>query len=869
MQQKEALDSMRSFSLDRAFEFQLSSSSSSCSVYSSSASFHVSCSSSVLLRLLILPLPASLIDAFSSSSSASTDSHHFHLPVALSRLPDIAIRFLAQLAQWARGSASSAQVASSSFASLLSSSSSDAFSSSSSSAAFSPSSSLILHSGYVKRTVHDFVVPYDQFSRIYSRLKRRFASDPSPDAPVYHAAVDCSSPSLTFSSSDSTTASLASPEQCENWVRRWRKIQSTDPTKYVFEDLGIAAFLIALWEQEQQPKQHQQQKQGNSEVIHNKPRFLDLGLVPVLVLLCYFVISIHSIVFVLLAASALPLDVQMREWISCLHFESGRYSYVLFFLCHCRVLMCFLVGSFGRFSRQRHRSPKTENLGELCRKGDCCFQSAHFQLTLCRFASNSFHPDFLLSHCPFVSFFVGHALGQACLDESVLDPTDLIDDCFPDADWLIGNHPDELTPFIPLLAARSGHGRARFFFFPAAVGILMALSHELQRILIKKKRKKRVMQKKWAVASLSPAAPPLLPAHRHTLFTTVPHRSPPPPPPHHHHHHHHHHPGIPLISDIWHVLLNRLVSSLNEKNCELDPQRILLWFVLALFLCFTFLLHSVSLLMFLFRLPSFCVLFVVLLLQVGRSRCYHADDSAAARHFSAVVDKHMQRVKRFVPRPEGVGASDGHRHAARVMTSFAVHINSVSDATELAALGEELPNFDPEWMKQRLVFLCGFLFSFKLLLCSVEKLLSRSCCASSLIPPFTFRGLAFFMTCLSEWKTRISFPSSVSCCVTERWENLSLSLCVVCFTFVSTLLSRSSRLSFRRSQHKHKLGTIPTQRTIHTACIMTIFAAVQHSVLPWKMTHLVRCHWKKRLKNQIQDAAQRYKNRSTGQGVKQ
>lgn len=33
-----------------------------------------------------------------------------------------------------------------------------------------------------------------------------------------------------------------------------------------------------------------------------------------------------------------------------------------------------------------------------------------------------------------------------------LDPT--IPALFPDVDWLIGNHSDELTPWIPVMAAR-------------------------------------------------------------------------------------------------------------------------------------------------------------------------------------------------------------------------------------------------------------------------------------------------------------------------------------------------------------------------------------------------------------------------------
>ena len=36
---------------------------------------------------------------------------------------------------------------------------------------------------------------------------------------------------------------------------------------------------------------------------------------------------------------------------------------------------------------------------------------------------------------------------------------------FPDVDWLIGNHSDELTPWIPVIAARSSY-KCRFFLLP-------------------------------------------------------------------------------------------------------------------------------------------------------------------------------------------------------------------------------------------------------------------------------------------------------------------------------------------------------------------------------------------------------------------
>ncbi|TID19393.1 AdoMet-dependent methyltransferase predicted [Venturia nashicola] len=62
--------------------------------------------------------------------------------------------------------------------------------------------------GYTKRVLHDQIVPQSKFQDTYTRLKIKYAKILIGD-----------------------------------WV------EQTDPTKHVFEDLGIAAFLIELWEQ--------------------------------------------------------------------------------------------------------------------------------------------------------------------------------------------------------------------------------------------------------------------------------------------------------------------------------------------------------------------------------------------------------------------------------------------------------------------------------------------------------------------------------------------------------------------------------------------------------------------------------------------
>lgn len=52
---------------------------------------------------------------------------------------------------------------------------------------------------------------------------------------------------------------------------------------------------------------------------------------------------------------------------------------------------------------------------------------------------------------------------QTILEESAITPSDNY--LFPDTDWIIGNHSDELTPWLPVIAARSSYS-CRFFVLP-------------------------------------------------------------------------------------------------------------------------------------------------------------------------------------------------------------------------------------------------------------------------------------------------------------------------------------------------------------------------------------------------------------------
>jgi len=78
--------------------------------------------------------------------------------------------------------------------------------------------------GYEKRVIHDKIVSLDDFTSTYRRLKEKYGY----------------------------------------WVDIWE--EKTDPKKYVYEDIGIAAFLIALFEDEQ--------KKFN---LSQKQSFVDLG----------------------------------------------------------------------------------------------------------------------------------------------------------------------------------------------------------------------------------------------------------------------------------------------------------------------------------------------------------------------------------------------------------------------------------------------------------------------------------------------------------------------------------------------------------------------------------------------------------------
>lgn len=93
--------------------------------------------------------------------------------------------------------------------------------------------------GYVKRVHHDQVVPQQRFQDTYARLKAQYAK-----------------------------------RLIENWA------EDTDPTKHVFEDLGIAAFLIELWRDMYDCTEHELRDGCNDNREGSKPKFpgfVDIG----------------------------------------------------------------------------------------------------------------------------------------------------------------------------------------------------------------------------------------------------------------------------------------------------------------------------------------------------------------------------------------------------------------------------------------------------------------------------------------------------------------------------------------------------------------------------------------------------------------
>lgn len=92
--------------------------------------------------------------------------------------------------------------------------------------------------GYIKRVQHDRLVSQQRVQNRYVELKAKYAK-----------------------------------RLCENWV------EQTEPSKHVFEDLGIAAFLIELWKDMYDPAsaEHIYEDEKNDDNRISFPGFVDIG----------------------------------------------------------------------------------------------------------------------------------------------------------------------------------------------------------------------------------------------------------------------------------------------------------------------------------------------------------------------------------------------------------------------------------------------------------------------------------------------------------------------------------------------------------------------------------------------------------------
>ena len=93
-------------------------------------------------------------------------------------------------------------------------------------------------SGYTKRVHHDQMISQQRVQDTYTELKRRHAK-----------------------------------RLCDKWVEK------TEPSKHVFEDLGIAAFLVELWKDMYKDAGHEQgkEKRGDEDGKDRFPGFVDIG----------------------------------------------------------------------------------------------------------------------------------------------------------------------------------------------------------------------------------------------------------------------------------------------------------------------------------------------------------------------------------------------------------------------------------------------------------------------------------------------------------------------------------------------------------------------------------------------------------------
>lgn len=207
--------------------------------------------------------------------------------------------------------------------------------------------------GYKKRVHHDQLISQQRVQDMYTELKRKHAK-----------------------------------RLCDNWVER------TEPSKHVFEDLGIAAFLIELWKDMYGKTDHQIDQEHEVERAPTKPKFpgfVDIG-----------------------CGNGVLVDVLLREGYNGWGFDARRRK------------------TWATFE------PAIQNhLKQLILIPQPLFQTN----------SPANHANGgILSH----SLKSSRTKGSNNINEPIWH-----DGIFPTGTFIISNHADELTPWTPLLASIS------------------------------------------------------------------------------------------------------------------------------------------------------------------------------------------------------------------------------------------------------------------------------------------------------------------------------------------------------------------------------------------------------------------------------
>ncbi|CAF9938583.1 MAG: tRNA(Ser) Um(44) 2'-O-methyltransferase [Alectoria fallacina] len=209
--------------------------------------------------------------------------------------------------------------------------------------------------GYTKRVHHDQIVSQQRVQNTYTELKQRHAQ-----------------------------------RLCDHWVEK------TEPSKHVFEDLGIAAFLIELWKDMYDTKEDlvDQDRDGHTQKRGAFPGFVDIG-----------------------CGNGVLVDTLLREGYSGWGFDARR-----------------------RKTWDTFDSSVQDQLKEMILVPQPLFELQH----------DSMYPTYANGGILSEGLF-----SAATTDKPVGDLPAWHNGLFPQGTFIISNHADELTPWTPLLASIS------------------------------------------------------------------------------------------------------------------------------------------------------------------------------------------------------------------------------------------------------------------------------------------------------------------------------------------------------------------------------------------------------------------------------